>query len=124
MGSIARMRLVRSLFLLLAASLAAAGCTSQPAYVQMAPYGIDNVAYGTPQPAYGYAQPAYPQPAYAQPAYAQPAYASPAYGTPQATYGYGYAQPASPNVYAYAGGAAYGYPGYATAAQQPSYQLD
>ena len=124
------MRLVRSLFLLLAASLAAAGCTSQPAYVQMAPYGIDNVTYGTPQPAYGYSQSAYPQQAYAQPAYTQPTYAQPAYAQPtyaQPAYTQPtYAQPASPNVYAYAGGAtpAYGHPGYATAAQQPAYQLD
>ena len=47
---------------------------------------------------------------------------APADGTP--TYGYGYAQPAAPNVYAYAGGAtAYGYPGYATPGQ-PAYTLD
>ena len=73
------MRVAGSFVLVLAASLLAAGCTSQPAYVQMAPYGIDNVTYGTPQATYGYAQPAYPQPvqqAYAQPAYIQPTYAA------------------------------------------------
>jgi polysaccharide biosynthesis/export protein len=122
------MRLVQSLLLLSAVAVAAAGCTSQPAYVQMAPYGIDNVTYGTPQATYGYAQPAYPQPvqqayaqpAYVQPTYVQPAYAQPAYATPQAAYGY--AQPVSPNVYAYAGGARPGY-GYAATTQGP-YQLD
>ena len=189
------MRAARSIFLVLTASLLAAGCTSQPAYVQMgtsqpayvqtAPYGIDNVTYGTPRAAYGYAQPgytqatygqqgytqpayaqpvyakpaytqpaaqaAYAQPAYAQPAYTQPGYAQPAaqaayaqpayahpaytqaaspvyaqpaYGTPQAASGYAYAQPAAPNLYAYAGTTSgYGYAGSVTAAQ-PSYQLD
>jgi len=102
----------------------------------MAPYGIDNVTYGSPQTAYGYgpstyAQPAYAQPTYAQPAYVQPtyprqayaspAYAQPAYATPQATSGY--AQPASPKLYSYAGAATPAYGGYATTAQ-PSYQLD
>jgi polysaccharide biosynthesis/export protein len=136
------MRAARSIFLVLAASLLAAGCTSQPAYAQMAPYGIDNMTYGTSRAAYGYAQPGYTQPAYPQQAYTQPAYAHPAYtqptytqpaspvyaqpasSTPQAASGYAYAQPASPNLYAYAGATSgYGYPGSATVAQ-PSYQLD
>jgi len=76
------MRVTRSLMLLLAVALVAAGCTSQPvAYT--APYGIDNMAYGMPQAGYasgyGYAQPGYPA------MYAYAGGATPGYG-----YGYGY----------------------------------
>ena len=130
------MRAARSIFLVLAASLLAAGCTSQPAYVQMAPYapyGIDNVTYGTPRTAYGYAQPgytqpaypqqAYTQPAYAHPAYAHPAYAQPAYAQPAYTQP-AYAQPAytQPAYTQPAGQAAYAQPAYAHPAYtQPTY---
>jgi len=145
------MRAARSIFLVLTASLLAAGCTSQPAYVQMgtsqpayvqtAPYGIDNVTYGTPRAAYGYAQPGYTQATYGQqgytqPAYAQPVYAKPAYTQPAAQAAYaqpayaqpaytqpGYAQPAAQAAYAQPAYAqpAYTQPGYAQPAAQAAY---
>jgi polysaccharide export outer membrane protein len=93
------MRVTRSLFLLLAVAFVAAGCASQQAYVQMAPYGIDNMAYGMPQAAYG------------------------------SGYGYAQPAAAPQGLYAYAGGATPGYgyggyPGYGYAMMQPPYTLD
>src|SRR5581483_3092522 len=71
------MRLARSLLPLLAVALAAAGCATQPRYVQTAPtlYGIDAVTYGTPQSRQAYSQ----QQSSAQQAYAQQAYTQQAY---------------------------------------------
>jgi polysaccharide biosynthesis/export protein len=82
------MRVIRSLFLLLSVSMAAAGCARQPvayttyppvaagpaAYGGVAPGGIDNVVYGGGR----YAQPAYmPPPAYGPPPAASVALAPP-----------------------------------------------
>jgi polysaccharide export outer membrane protein len=128
------MRVIRSLMMVLAVALLAAGCASQPvAYVQMAPNGLDAMAYGAPvaapaatyAPGYAYAQPYatnYPQQAYAQQAYPQQPYPQAYSGYPQQTYA-GYPQQASAGgLYNYAGG----YPGYAGygAPGQPAYTLD
>jgi polysaccharide biosynthesis/export protein len=135
MGSIARMRLTRTLMLLIGVASAAGGCSQQPVlrYTMAAPaQGIDNVIYGSAGgPAYGAAQ----TPAYqvaAAPAYA-PAYASPAqtYASPAPTYavtaapryaaptyvGSSYAAPS------YAVAAAPGYGAYPTMAQPAAYAL-
>jgi polysaccharide export outer membrane protein len=94
------MRVTRSLILLLAVAFVAAGCASQQAYVQTAPYGIDNMAYGMPQAGYAAGGYGYAQPAATQGVYAYAGGAMPGYG-----YGYG------------------GYPGYGYA-MQPPYALD
>ncbi len=125
------MRVARSLLPLLAVALAAAGCVTQPAYVQTAPtlYGIDAVTYGTPQG--GYARQTYPQQAYPQQAYGQQAYAQQQAYPQQAYAQQSYAQAARPQqtypqqtgaLYASAGAAAPG--GYTYGATQGPYTLD
>ena len=130
------MRVARSFPLLLAVALTAAGCASQPAYVQTAPtlYGIDAVTYGTPQAT---ARQAYAQQAYAQQqtpgqrgllpqlyqqqtapqqqVYTQQAYVQAA--RPQQTY-----PQQSASAYSYAGQAANA--GYTYGATQGPYTLD
>ncbi len=133
------MRVARSFLPLLAVALTAAGCATQPAYVQTAPtlYGIDAVTYGTPQSTaqQAYAQQAYPQQAYAQrglvqqfyqqqssppqQAYAQQTYVPPA--RPQQAY----PQQTGSALYSYAGATgSTGYAGYTYGATQGPYTLD
>jgi polysaccharide export outer membrane protein len=125
MGSITRMRLTRTLMLLLGVAIAAGGCSQQPVlrYSMPAPaQGIDNVIYGSAgAPAYGAAQ----APAYqvASPVAAAPAYA-PAYAAPAPTYAASaptYTVAAAPRYAAptYAG-SSYAAPSYAVAAA-PAY---
>ncbi len=126
------MRLARSLFPLLAVALAAAGCATQPAYVQTAPtlYGIDAVTYGTPQARQTYAQQAYPQQrgfytqqpqqAYAQQAYAQQASAQVARPQPAYPQQQTYPQQSGTAPYSYAGAAA----GYTYGITPGPYTLD
>jgi polysaccharide export outer membrane protein len=125
------MRVARSFPLLLAVALTAAGCASQPAYVQTAPtlYGIDAVTYGTPQStarqAYaqqasaqqqtagrGFVQQLYQQQSSPQQAYTQQSYVQAA--RPQQAY----PQQTAP-AYSYAGTA-----GYTYGATQGPYTLD
>ncbi len=124
------MRVIRSLMMVLAVALLAAGCASQPvAYVQMAPNGLDAMAYGAPvaapaaatyAPGYTYAQQPYAT-NYPQQAYPQQAYPQTYSGYPQQAYA-GYPQQAyAAGVYNYAGYA--GYPGYGVPGQPP-YTLD
>jgi protein involved in polysaccharide export with SLBB domain len=112
MGSIARMRLTRTLMLLIGVASAAGGCSQQPVlrYTMAAPaQGIDNVIYGSAGgPAYGAAQ----APAYqvASPAYASPA---PTYAAPTPTYAVAAAPRYAAPTYA---GSSYAAPSYAVAA--------
>jgi protein involved in polysaccharide export with SLBB domain len=119
------MRVARSFPLLLAVALTAAGCASQPAYVQTAPtlYGIDAVTYGTPQATarQAYAQQGYTQQTYQQQqTYPQQAYSQQSYvqaARPQQTY-----PQQSASAYSYAGTAANA--GYTYGATQGPYTLD
>ncbi len=117
------MRVARSFPLLLAVALTAAGCASQPAYVQTAPtlYGIDAVTYGTPQSRQAYPQQAYtPQTYSQQQAYPQQAYTQQSYvqaARPQQTY-----PQQTASAYSYAGTAANA--GYTYGATQGPYTLD
>jgi hypothetical protein len=121
MGS-ARMRVTRSLMMLLAVALLAAGCAAQPvAYVQMAPNGLDAMAYGAPVAAPAPAAATTYAPGYAYPqTYATQAYTT---GYPQQAYaGYPQQQAYNGGLYNYASGYR-GYAGYAQPAQ-PAYTLD
>jgi polysaccharide biosynthesis/export protein len=132
MGSeITRMRVTRSLMMVLAVALLAAGCAAQPvAYVQMAPTtpnSLDTMAYGAPAVAapaapvsYGRGL-LYPQQQAYTAAYPQQAYAT-AYPRPQAYSGYPQQAPSS-GLYNSVGGNA-GYQASYGLAGQPAYTLD